>query len=1810
MLLEAITLTTNDPAGPCPAVTDQMIVTVNPVATVNANVDQTICAGGTVTLAGAFGGGATSATWSAPSGTFSSATNMAATYTPTITSGTVTITLTTNDPAGPCPAVTDQMIVTVNANIVVNAGSDIMICPGASATLTATGATTYSWMPGGQTTSSITVNPVVNTTYTVTGTSAGCIDTDDVTVTIDVPPTASNPTPLTFECLSQVPAPNPAVVIDETDNSGVPTVTFISDVSNGLSCPEVITRTYRVMDACGLYVDVYQTITINDVTAPIGFAPANVTVQCSSDIPPVSTTSLTGVSDNCTISPTIAHISDISNGSTCPEIITRTYSITDDCGNQTLVYQTITVDDTTPPTASNPADISVDGGAAPAPDINVVTDEADNCSVPVVAWVSDITDGGNCPETITRTYSVTDFCGNQTLVYQIITIGDAILPTASNPLPVTVQCSADVPAPDVSVVSDEADNGTPPIVSWEDDTSDGNSCPETITRRYRVTDNCGNFIFVTQTITVQDVTAPVFAATPANVTVACTADVPAMTTLAYTDNCDAAGSVTGTDVSDGNSCPETITRTWTVTDACGNTTSTSQTIVVHDLVAPVFAAAPANVTVACAADVPAMTTLAYTDNCDAAGSVTGTDVSDGNSCPETITRTWTVTDACGNTTSTSQTILVHDLVAPVFAAAPAAVTVECLADVPAMTNLGYTDNCDPAGTVIGTDGPLVGGACGGTITRTWTYTDACGNTASTTQTITIDDTTPPTATNPATTTVPGGPAPAVDPAVVIDEADNCTAAPVVAFVSESSDGQPCPETITRIYSVTDDCGNSINVTHTILITDPFPPTASNPAPINVECVTDVPAPDVLVVTDEADNQGVPVVAWVSDVSDNGSCPEIITRTYSVTDVCNNQILVTQTITVNDITAPTASNPTAINVECIFDVPTPDINVVTDEADNCTAVPVVAHVSDLSDGNTCPETIIRTYSITDDCGNQSFVTQSIIVNDVTAPTASNPIGVTVECIFDVPAVDIAVVTDEADNCTFAPVVTHVSDVSDGNTCPETITRTYAVTDDCGNQTLVAQTIIVNDVTNPTASNPASVIVQLPTDVPAPDPNVVMDEADNCTSNPTVVWVSDVSNNGSCPEIITRTYSVTDDCGNTINVFQTITINDITLPSASNPVTVNVECIADVPAPDITVVTDETDNSGITPTVSFVEDVSDNGTCPETITRSYLVTDNCGNSITVQQTIIVNDVTPPTATAPASVTVACINDVPPVPLSANQVINDASDNCTAVPTVDWISDVSDNGTCPETITRTYRVMDDCGNQTLVTQIITVNDIVAPTASNPSSLSVECIFDVPVPDISVVTDEADNCTAFPVVAHISDVSDGNTCPETITRTYAVTDDCGNQTLVTQTIVVNDVTNPTASNPAPISVVSAAAVPIPDVSVVLDEADNCTTSPLVTWVSDVSDGNICNNEQITRTYQVTDDCGNSITVQQLITITAIYPTINGGTDQTVCEGESIILNATYSPATTVISWPNPIQNGTPFIPSVGSNAYTVTGDNYGCISTDQVNVTVNPLPDPSFIPDVNMGCQPLNVEFTNTSSSASPIVSCVWTMGDGTTLNGCGDQNYLFENAGFFTVGLTTTDANGCTNSVSYPNLIYVEPFPVADFSASEYELNNLMITSEVEFFNESVGASNYVWNFGDESASTVENPIHIFETEDAGSYVVTLVASSPLGCADTAYHTFTVTEELIYFVPNTFTPDGNQFNNSFQPVFTSGFDPFDFTLLIYNRWGELIFESHDASIGWDGTYGGELMQDGTYTWKINFKSRINDKKYTAVGHVNLIR
>ena len=188
---------------------------------------------------------------------------------------------------------------------------------------------------------------------------------------------------------------------------------------------------------------------------------------------------------------------------------------------------------------------------------------------------------------------------------------------------------------------------------------------------------------------------------------------------------------------------------------------------------------------------------------------------------------------------------------------------------------------------------------------------------------------------------------------------------------------------------------------------------------------------------------------------------------------------------------------------------------------------------------------------------------------------------------------------------------------------------------------------------------------------------------------------------------------------------------------------------------------------------------------------------------------------------------------------------------------------------------------------------------------------------------------------------------------------------------------------------------------------------------------------------------------------------------------------------------------------------------------------------------------------------------------------------------------------------------NMICVNETPLAAFDAS----STVVETSDanITFTNSSIGASSYSWDFGDESTiSNDVSPQHDYATADFGNYLVTLIATTPMGCVDTAYKTIQVSEYLLFFIPNTFTPDGNDFNQTFKPIFTAGFDPFSYTLSIYNRWGEIVWESYDAAVGWDGTYGlnGIAVQDDVYIYNITFGYKDSAKKERINGHIVLIK
>lgn len=376
-------------------------------------------------------------------------------------------------------------------------------------------------------------------------------------------------------------------------------------------------------------------------------------------------------------------------------------------------------------------------------------------------------------------------------------------------------------------------------------------------------------------------------------------------------------------------------------------------------------------------------------------------------------------------------------------------------------------------------------------------------------------------------------------------------------------------------------------------------------------------------------------------------------------------------------------------------------------------------------------------------------------------------------------------------------------------------------------------------------------------------------------------------------------------------------------------------------------------------------------------------------------------------------------------------------------------------------------------------------------------------------------------------------------------------------------------------------------------------------TWDNGITNGVAFTPAAGSYIYTVTGTGANTCTASDQVSVLVNpAPVVSAGPDQVVCSGSQTVLNGSGAPT---LNWNNGVTNNVPFVPNV-SGDYIVVGVNAtGCSARDTMVLTIEALPIPSFTSDINMGCIPTTVIF----NSSATTNSCVYSFSDGTIENGCNNVTHTFNATGIYDVTLTQVSINGCIGSTTVPAMIVINPDPVAGIILDDPIVD--MINSTTFFGNSSTGALTYEWNFGDNSALSFEDEVfHNFPTDAPGNYIVQLVATTQFGCKDTTFANVIVEESVIFYIANSFTPNGDELNNKFNPLMYAGFDPQDYNLKIYNRFGELIFESNDPAEGWDGDYiaGRGMAQAGTYTYKLVFNTPEKDEKKVISGHVNLIR
>ena len=574
-----------------------------------------------------------------------------------------------------------------------------------------------------------------------------------------------------------------------------------------------------------------------------------------------------------------------------------------------------------------------------------------------------------------------------------------------------------------------------------------------------------------------------------------------------------------------------ITRTFTATDDCGNATSATQTITIVDTTAPVLTI-PSDYTAECS-DAHPMDDATATDNCGEVTITVEEETTPGACAGDyVITRTFTATDDCGNATSATQTITIVDTTAPEFIYIPEDFEASCDDELP-MIYPTATDLCNSVEITVVESVEI--GTLPGTfyIHRTFTSTDGCGNEDSTTQTITVSDTTTPEFTFiPADYTAECSDEHPMDDATAIDNCGDVT----ITVEEETTPGACAGDyIITRTFTATDNADNSSSATQTITIVDTTAPEfTSVPSDYTAECSDAHPMDDATA----TDNCGE-VTITVEEETTPGACAGdyVITRTFTATDDCGNATSATQTITIVDTTAPEfTSVPSDYTAECSDAHPMDDATAT----DNCGEVTITVEEETTPGACAGDYVITRTFTATDDCGNAASATQTITIIDTTAPTfVFVPGDYAAECSDEHP-IDMAAAVD---NCGTV-VVTVEEDTTPGACAGDyVITRTFTATDDCGNASTAIQTISIIDTTAPS-------FVLVPSNYTAEcsdeHPMEMAAAVDNCGT--VVVTVDEETTFGLCEGgyIITRTFTATDDCGNASSATQTITIVDTTAP----------------------------------------------------------------------------------------------------------------------------------------------------------------------------------------------------------------------------------------------------------------------------------------------------------------------------------------------------------------------------------------------------------------------------------------------------------------------------------------------------------------------------------------------------------------------------------------------------------------------------------------------------------------------------------------
>jgi len=276
-----------------------------------------------------------------------------------------------------------------------------------------------------------------------------------------------------------------------------------------------------------------------------------------------------------------------------------------------------------------------------------------------------------------------------------------------------------------------------------------------------------------------------------------------------------------------------------------------------------------------------------------------------------------------------------------------------------------------------------------------------------------------------------------------------------------------------------------------------------------------------------------------------------------------------------------------------------------------------------------------------------------------------------------------------------------------------------------------------------------------------------------------------------------------------------------------------------------------------------------------------------------------------------------------------------------------------------------------------------------------------------------------------------------------------------------------------------------------------------------------------------------------------------------------------------------------------------------FGCTDSSTRWITIHPTPQVSFLPSDFQGCAPLCVRMENLSQISSGILSQWQWEVNGQPASQQNSPTLCFDQPGSYSIGLHTTSDQGCKGFLFEPNLIQVGAPPIADFRVSESVLK--ITDAFVQFTNESFQASTFSWDFGDGATSSEMHPGHVYA--ETGEFCITLNVTSPEGCTDSKVTCLKVVPVSTYYIPNSFTPNGDGINDEFR---VHGMGIVEMRMLIFNRWGELLFETDKIERGWLGTLNGNALapaKQDVYAYRIEIRD-LSGRWHEFIGKVNLIR